>query len=129
MTNTRKRNSAAMLRLARQGADVLALSPKVAAGRMMRLAAQRPAVAATSLGTMGLEKMATFGQAWSAMAMAGMQAQWKFAMSMWAPKSSISVRAKSNRAGMDLADTAIAMVSSAMKPVHARVKRNAGKRK
>jgi hypothetical protein len=130
VTKTRRRNqSAAAVRLARQGADVLALSPTVAAGRMMRLAAQRPAAAATALGTMGLEKMTTFAQAWTAMATAGMQAQFKFAMSMWAPRTFGSARAQAGHAGSELADALMSMASSAMKPVHARVKRNAGKRK
>jgi hypothetical protein len=123
-----------MLRLARQGSDVMALSPMVASGRMLRLAGQRPSAAATSLGIMTLEKMTTFGQAWTAMAIAGMQAQFKFAMSMWAPKTLGWARTRSEhtgpgRAGFELADTLVAMASSAMKPVHARVKRNAGARK
>ncbi len=121
-TGTRKKQSAAVLRLARQGASVMALSPTVAARRMMQLAAQRPAAAATSLGTMGLEKMTTFGQAWMAMASAAMQAQFKFAMSMWTAKTSASARTRTFELGDDL----VSMASSAMKPVHARVKRNAG---
>ena len=135
MTKTRTRNqSAAMLALARQGTDVLALSPMVASGRMMRLAGQRPAAAATSLGKMALEKMTTFGQAWTAMATAGMQAQFKFAMSIWAPKTLASARmraghAGSDRGGCELADALVSMASSALKPVHARVKRNAGARR
>ena len=135
MTKTRTRNqSAAMLRLARQGSDVMALSPMVASGRMMRLAGQRPTAAAANLGTMALEKMTTFGQAWTAMATAGMQAQFKFAMSMWAPKALGSARTRaehtgSGRAGFELADALVSMASSAMKPVHTRVKRNAGGRK
>jgi hypothetical protein len=135
VTKTGKRNqSAAMRRLVRQGANVLALAPMVASGRMMRLAGQRPTAAATSLGTMGLEKMTTFAQAWTAMASAGMQAQLKFAMSMWVPKTSGSARARAGgvRSGHDgfaLADALVSMASSAMKPVRARVKRNAGKRK
>jgi hypothetical protein len=118
-----------MLRLARQGSDVLALSPMVASGRMLRLAGQRPSAAVMSLGNMGLEKMTTFGKAWTAMATAGMQAQFKFAMSMWTPKSSASARARSDRAGFALADALVSMASSAMQPLHARVKRNASKRK
>lgn len=128
-----------MLRLARQGADVLALSPMVASGRMLRLAGQRPTAAAASLGSMAVEKMTTFGQAWTAMATAGMQAQFKFAMSMWTPKTMGSARAqaghaasghtRSNRAGFELAEALVSMASSAIKPVHARVKRNASKRK
>jgi len=105
----------------------LALSPTVAAGRMLRLAAQRPAAAATSFGSMGLEKMTTFGQAWMAMATAGMQAQFKFAMSMWVPNS--AARAGSGQTGFDLADALVSMASSAMQPVHVRVKRNAGEHK
>lgn len=130
MTKTARRNqSVAVLRLARQGADVLALSPTVAAGRMMRLAAQRPAAAATSLATMGLEKMTTFGQAWMAMASASMQAQFKFAMSMWMPRIPGSARSPNDRVGADLSEAIVSIASSAMQPVHARVKRNAGKRK
>lgn len=130
MTTTRRRNqSAAVVRLARQGADVLALSPAVAARRMMQLAAQRPTAAATSLGTMGLEKMTTFGQAWMAMASAGIQAQFKFAMSMWMPRNPGSARSRNDLAGSDLTDAIVSMTSRAIQPVHARVKRNAGKRK
>jgi hypothetical protein len=118
-----------MLRLARQGADILAFSPIVAAGRMMRLAAQRPAAAATALGNMGLEKVTTFGQAWMAMVSAGMQAQFKFAVSMWMPRTPGSARSANDRAGSDLTDAIVSMASSAMQPLHVRVKRNAGKRK
>jgi hypothetical protein len=130
VTKTSKRNqSAAMLRLARQGADVLALSPSVASSRLMRLAGQHPTAAVMSLGNMGLEKMTTFGHAWMAMASAGMQAQFKLAMAMWAPRSSASARVGSDHAGKHLTDAALAIVSSSMKPLHARVKRNASKRK
>jgi hypothetical protein len=118
-----------MLRLARQGADVLALSPAVASGRMLRLVGQRPTAAATSLGAMALEKMTTFGQAWTAMAAAGMHVQFKIATSMWLPKTSGSARAITGHPGFELTDALVGMASSAMKPVHARVKRNAGKRK
>ena len=118
-----RNQSAALRRLARQGTDVLALAPMVASGRMMRLAAQRPTDAATSLGTLALEKMTTFGQAWWAMARVGVNAQYDLAMSMWSPWF------KPHRGGSRLVDVAISMASSAMKPIHARVKSNTRKHK
>ena len=133
MTPRKRKRSGDFLRLMRQGTDILALSPSVASARMLRLAAQSPTAAAASLGSMAVEKMATFGQAWAAIAATGMQAQFKFALAMWAPKgSAVAVRKNhsgADRAGLDLADAMVSLASSAMQPVHARVKRNAAKRK
>jgi hypothetical protein len=129
VTPRKRKRSGDLFRLVHQSTDIMALSPMVASARMLRLASQRPTVAAASLGNMAAEKMTAFGQAWAAIATTGMQAQFKFAMAMLAPTSLGSARDRSVRTGSDLADAMVSMVSSAMQPVHARVKRNAGKRK
>lgn len=127
MTTRRRHGSTA--RLARQTAELAWATPQVMAHRMARMALAGPTLSERDrkeFQLMGMEKVAAFGQAWHAMAWAGLASSQAMAIQMWAACWTPWLGGpRADRLARQMQHAALGMMGKGMAPIHAKATANA----